>query len=240
MIFNKAEGWGADAKFRQAVQALLNVGDVLYAYFGDENFYKLYSSYMFTGSKWYTEAGAEFYDQGDKDKALALFAEAGFTADDTFTILCASDSQDFYAFAQVIQAQFREAGLKCDLLGYEWGTFTQIRNNEPEKYNAFITSFSPKLLPNLNLFLSASWAGWCTDERVQGDLASIATSTDVDGAMATWEALQAYMYEDYVPIVKFGASTNMTVWSADLQGVGYQEWLVWVNASPVGGGARRR
>lgn len=232
MIFNKKEGWGANPKFRQAVQALINCDDVLYSYFGNEAYYKLYSSYMFTTSSWYTEAGTEYYNQGDKEKAKALLAEAGFTTNDTFIILCASDSADFYSFAQVIQQAFKEIGFNCELMAYEWGTFAQIRNNEPDKYNAFITSFSPKLLPPLNLFLSASWAGWCTDERIQNDLAAISSATDPEVGMKTWVDLQGYMYEEYVPVVKFGASTNMTVWSSDLTGFGYTERLNWVNARP--------
>ncbi len=233
VIFNKKEGWGANEKFRQAIQALINVDDVMYAYYGDENFYELYSSYMFKGTPWYSEAGSEFYNQHDPEKAKALLEEAGFTKDDTFTILCASDSEDYYTFAQEIQSEFRNLGYNCEIIAYEWGTFTQIRNNEPDKYNVFLTGFSPKVLPNLNLFLSASWAGWCTDERIQGDLKEISTATDFDAAVETWNALQGYMYETSVPIVKLGCGTNMTLWISEVEGVEYREHLVWVNIHPA-------
>ena len=226
VIFNKKEGWGANPKFRQAVQALLNVDDIMFAQTGSEELYQLYSSYMFPGA-WYTEAGAEYYNQANKERALELFAEAGFTANDTFIILVASDSADFMTYAQVIQQQFMEVGLKCELLTYEWGTFVQIRNNEPDKYNAFITSFSPKVIPSLNLFLSATWAGWCTDERIQNDLAAINAATELEEGKAIWDALQQYMYEEYVPVVKLGVSTNMFVYRKGIVGMDYKERMIW-------------
>jgi len=232
MIFNKKQGWGANQKFRQAVQALVNCDDCLYAALGNEDYYDLYGSYMFKGTAWYTDRGSEAYNQANKEKALELFAEAGFTADDTFTILCSTGS-DYLIYATVIQEEFREIGLNCDILTYEWGTFTQVRNNEPENYNAFMTGFSPKVLPNLNLFLSATWAGWCTDERIQNDLATIATATDFDAAVELWGDLQEYMLTESVPIVKFGCTNDFTVWRTDLTGVDYKEWAIWINAHPV-------
>ena len=233
VIFNKKEGWGANEKFRQAVQALVNVDDVMYAFLGNEEYYRLYSSYMFEGTAWYTEAGSEYFNQADKERAKQLFAEAGFTENDTFIILCASDSTNYMTFAQVIKQEFEEIGLNCEILSYEWGTFTQIRNNEPDKYHAFLTAFSPKVLPNLNLFLSATWAGWCEDERIQNDLTAIAQSADFDAAVEMWSDLQEYMYAEYVPIIKLGCSTNLTVWNAKVTGNVYKERTVWVNVHPA-------
>ena len=234
LIFNKAEGKGADPLVRQAVQAVINCDDLLYAAKGNEELYNTYSSYMFEASaNWYTDAGSEFYNQNDPDAAKALFEEAGWTDADTFRILVDNESGDYYAEAQVIQEELRSIGINCDVLGYDNATYRDIRNNQPEAYDAFITGFGPKVLPNMNLFLSSSWAGWCTDERIQADLAAIAAESELADAQQIWNDLQAYMYETAVPVVKFGTTQRSGVCTSDIDGFLMKERMVWVNAHPV-------
>lgn len=234
LIFNKKEGWGANQKFRQALAALVNIDDIMLAAHGNEDFYHLYSSYMFKSqTDWYTDRGSEYFNVQDKDKALELFAEAGFTPNDTFTILVSSDSEDFYAMAVVIKSQMEAIGMKCDLLVYDWSTFVTVRNNEPDKYDAFITSFSEKVLPNMNLFLSPSWAGWATDERIVADLATIGQSTDFAAAQQTWFDLQEYMLAESVPVIKFGNTVAWGVVSKNVPGMEYFNWMTFVDAEIV-------
>jgi peptide/nickel transport system substrate-binding protein len=234
LIFNKSEGVASNPLVRQAIQALINCDDVLYASMGNTDFYNEYSSYMFESSaNWYTEAGSEYYNQNDPDRALELFEEAGWTEDDVFRILVRSDSTDFYLQAQVIQEELRSIGINCELVTLDASTYSDTRNNHPEEWDAFITSFGPKVLPNMNLFLSASWAGWCTDERIQSDLAAIAAETDLATAQQIWSDLQQYMYEEAVPVVKFGTTQLWGVSTSSITGAFAKERLVWVNAHPV-------
>lgn len=231
LIFNKKGTYGGKQLVRQAIQAALDCNKIMYSSYGSEDNYSLYSCYMFESSGvWYTEAGSEFYNQADTAKAKELFAQAGWTDNDTFRLLVANDDMAFYTQAQAIQAQLKEMGINCELMAHDWSTFVDIRNNQPEKYDAFITSFSSKVLPNMNLFLSATWAGWCEDARVQDDLASIAADTNLEHAAQTWEALQQYMYEEYVPVVKFGNNMGVVIQSSKLTDVSVMENLVWVNA----------
>ena len=234
LIFNKAQGVASNALVRQAVQAVVNCEDLMYASYGNPDLYKLYSSYMFESSAtWYTDAGSEKYNQNDPEAAAALFEEAGWTDDDVFRILVRTDISDFYAQAQVIQEELRSIGVNCELVAYDASSYSDVRNNHPEAWDAFITNFGPKVLPNMNLFLSASWAGWCSDERLQNDLAAIATGTDLNEAVETWQALQAYLYEEYVPVVKFGTVQLSGVCSSDITGAFVKERLVWIDAHPA-------
>ena len=237
IIFNKAEGVAADPLVRQAVQAVVNCDDVLYASTGNEDFYNLYSSYMFESSaNWYTEAGSEYYNQNDPDRAIELFEEAGWDFDnDVFRILVRTDATDFYTQAQVVQEELRAIGVNCELLTYDSSTFSEMRNNQPDAWDAFITSFGPKVLPNMNLFLSDSWPlseGMGLD-RVLEDLAAIAAETDLAAAQQIWTDLQEYMYAEGVPVVKFGTTQLSGVCSSDVTGALIKERLVWVNAQPA-------
>lgn len=230
LIFNKKEGLGSDEKIRQAVQAAVGCDDVMLAAYSKPEFYELYSSYMFKEqSDWYTEEGSEYFNQNDPERAKEILAEAGYNGE-PFKLLVASDSQDFYKMAVVVKSQLEAAGMNCELLTYDWSTFVGIRNNEPENYNAFITSFSPKVMPTMNLYLSSSWAGWCEDPQIVDALASINTDSSKENAVKTWTDLQKYMYETSVPVVKFGSNYRFMVCKAGFEGLSFFERPLVVNA----------
>ena len=165
--------------------------------------------------------------------AKAYLDEAGYDYTEPFQILVASDSPDFYSMAVIIKGQLEAAGIPCELLTYDWSTFVEIRNNEPDQYNAFITSFAAKTVPSMNLYLSSSWAGWCTDERVQSDLAAINASSSVEEGAQIWQALQQYMWEDYMPVSNFGIQNDLMISTSNVEGLSYLERICYVNAQFV-------
>lgn len=231
LIYNKAEGLASDAAFRRGINAALNMDEILFGAYGSTDFYSLNSSYMFPSQEiWYTDAGSECYNQADPEAAKAFLDEAGYDYTEPFKILVASDSPDFYNMAVVVKGQLEAAGIPCELLTYDWSTFVEIRNNEPDQYNAFITSFAAKTVPSMNLYLSTSWAGWCTDERVQSDLAAINASSSAEEGAAIWKELQAYMWTDYMPVSNFGIQNDLMISSASVQGLSYLERICYVNA----------
>lgn len=231
MIFNKKAGLATDSAFRRGINAALNCDEILYGAYGSRDFYTLNSSYMFPSQGlWFTEAGKEYYNQGNGAKAVDILTEAGYDFEEPFKLLVASDSPDFYNMAVVVKDQLEAAGIPCELMTYDWSTFVEIRNNEPEKYNAFITSFSPKTVPTMNLYLSTGWAGWCTDERIQDDLKAINLSTSPAEGVGIWTALQQYMWEDNMPVVNFGIQKSFMISSKTVEGLGYMERIVYVNA----------
>ena len=141
LIFNKEEGVATNPLVRQAVQAVVNSEDLLYAAKGNKELYNTYSSYMFKESaNWYTDAGSEKYNQNDPETAKALFEEAGWTDSDVFRILVRTDVSDFFAQAQVIQEELRSIGINCELVSYDASTYSDVRNNHPEAWDAFILS----------------------------------------------------------------------------------------------------
>lgn len=235
LIFNKSEGVASNPVVRQAVQAAVNCDDVLYGSTGSEDYYELYSSYMFTNSvNWYTEAGSEYYNQNDPERAHELFEEAGWDFDnDVFRILVRSDSADAYTQAQIVQAELTDAGIVCDLVAPDSATYSTVRNEQPGEWDAFITSFGPKVMPGMNLFLQSSWAGWYDDERAQADLAAISSADDIETARQIWAELQEYMYAESVPVVKFGATELAGACSNEFTGALFKERLVWVNVQPA-------
>ena len=231
LIFNKKEGKATDATFRRAVAAALNMDDIMLAAYGDPMFYEMYSSYMFKDqTDWYTEAGGERYNENNPERAKELFAEAGYDGSEPFRILVPNDSADFMSMATVMKEQLEAIDVPVEILVYDWSTFVNVRNNEPENYDAFITAFGPKVLPSMNLFLSSTWAGWVDDERILGDLIKINTSPTVEEGVAIWQDLQEYMWEESMPVVKIGTEKTFVVSPAGTEDLELFEHLVYVNA----------
>lgn len=231
MIFNKKEGKATNPVFRRAVAAAINADELMFAAYGNENFYEMYSSYMFKDQvDWYTEAGSDRYNENNPERAKELFAEAGYDGSEPFRILVANDSDDFMSMATVIKSQLEKIDIPVELLVYDWSTFVSIRNNEPANYDAFITAFGPKVLPSMNLFLSSTWAGWVDDARILDDLVKINTSATVEEGVAIWKDLQEYMWEENMPVIKFGNQKTFMVSPAGAEGLELFEHIVFVNA----------
>ncbi|RKJ33698.1 ABC transporter substrate-binding protein, partial [Butyricicoccus sp. 1XD8-22] len=79
VVFNKREGIFADQKARQAINAALDQESILTAAFSNPQFYELEHGLMIKEqTDWYSEAGADQYNQKDTDKAKALLEEIGY------------------------------------------------------------------------------------------------------------------------------------------------------------------
>ena len=61
------------------------------------------------------------------------------------------------------------------------------------------------------------------------------SGTELAAAQETWRELQRYMYEEYVPVVKFGTTQLGGVCSSDITGAFIKERLVWIDAHPANG-----
>jgi peptide/nickel transport system substrate-binding protein len=201
--YNKKEGIAANVKLRQAVNAALNDDDILTAAVADKEFYRLTSSYVqMPKNIWYSETGNPWYNQHNADKAKTLLKEANYQGE-PFRILVSSSYQEFYNSAVVIKQELNNIGVNVELNVVDWGTFLGTRR-DPSKYDAFITGVPISVVPNQILYLSSTWDGWSNDPHLQDTLKQMAEATDQKAAVAMWNDLQKYCWEEYLPISKFG------------------------------------
>lgn len=220
LIYNKQEGLSANKTFRQAINAALNQEEIMMAGVPNPEFYRLDSSYMYKEQKtWYSDAGSEYYNQNDPEKAKELLAEAGYNGE-TFTLLVSSDYTEFYNDAVVIQNELQAIGVDCELLVGDWATFLSYRS-DPSAYDAFITSFTPIATPTMNLYLTQTWPGWETDATVVEALDKINSATDAAEAYKEWEALQEYCWSEELPVSKFGDRYVYSVSTNKVEKLGY-------------------
>ena len=218
MIYNKKEGVASDATFRRAVNAALNDDDIGLASYGNSDFYKINSSYMCVeDSEWYSTEGADQYNQNDPEKTKELLSECGYDGE-TFRLLVASSETDFYNAAVVIQQELQAAGINCELVTTDWATYLNYAADSTQ-FDAFITSFSVKQVPPLILYLSATWNGWATDEKLVSGFEEINAATDKEAAIATWNDLQKYCWEEYMPVSKLCDKYVYAATSAKVQDI---------------------
>ena len=220
MIFNKKEGIATDATFRRAINAALNMEDICAAAFGNSDFYTIQSSYMSAQtSPWYSLEGSEYYNAADAETAQKLLEECGYNGEE-FRLLVASDQADFYNAAIVIEQELKAIGVNVTLETVDWATYLTY-SADPTMFDAFITSFSVKPIPTLITYLSATWNGWCEDSVIQDGFAEINAATNLDDAVATWNQVQKYCYEEGMPVSKLGDKYIYCVTSSKVDGLDY-------------------
>ena len=145
-VFNKKDGVFTNEKIRQAVNIGINKEDILFGAMGNKDFYRLDNGLMYKEqAKWYTDSGAESYNQNDTEKAKKLLKEAGYNGQE-ITILATRDYEYVYNTAVVMKGQFEELGIKTKIDIVDWATLVQKRT-EPSGYDAYITGFSSVSIP---------------------------------------------------------------------------------------------
>ncbi|WP_462413187.1 ABC transporter substrate-binding protein [Neobacillus sp. Marseille-QA0830] len=230
-VFNKKQGPFTDQKLRQAVNTGINNKDVLMGAFGNDKFYRLDNGLMYKDqAKWYTDAGKEYYNQHDKEKAKQLLKESSYKGEE-IRILTTRDYEYSYNSAVVLKEELEKIGIKVKLDVVDWATLTTKRN-DPASWDAFITGFSPVSLPTQTLPLDPGYAGWPVDEKLQQYTEQIRTAASDQDAYKVWEQMQEYAWKEYVPYIKIGDYYTFHAYrNQEIKGNTYFEGMILWNTS---------
>ena len=117
----------------------------------------------------------------------------------------------------ILGQEVEELGLTLELNITDRSTLTQLRKDETA-YEAYFTTFSSVAVPSLRSFLDASYAGWSEDEHLQELMLAMTTAPTREEAFANWEAIQAYCYSDYCPVLMMGHFHQAAACTAKLTG----------------------
>ena len=192
-FFNTTEGLLSDVKMRQAVLAAFNNEDIMLASFGNPDLYSLAPGYLNTSqAQWSNEAGAEYYNQADPDKAQQLLADAGYNGEE-ITLLTTRDYNEMYTATLIIQEQLRQIGMNVKVENFDFPTFLETKNDR-SKWDIFLASTAYQLTPPQLLAVTPDWAG-LNDDTVKQALTAIRGAATPEAAKAEWETLQGYLYE---------------------------------------------
>ena len=192
-FFNTSEGIFKEETLRHAVLAALNNEEIMLAAFVKPELYSLSPGYLNKNqTQWSTDAGKEFYNQADPEKAKKLLEEAGYDGEE-IVLLTTKDYNEMYTGTIVIQEQLRQIGLNVRVDTYDFPTFLETKGDR-SKWDLFLASTGYQITPPQLLAVTPDWAG-LNDETIANGLKAIRTASSSEKAKAEWEKVQAYMYE---------------------------------------------
>ncbi|MEK3735097.1 ABC transporter substrate-binding protein [Paenibacillus sp. FSL M8-0334] len=214
-FFNTNEGPLADEKIRQAVLAAFDNEEIMLASFAKPELYSLAPGYLNTNQvQWSTDAGAEYYNQANPEKAKQLLAEAGYNGEE-ITLLTTKDYNEMYTATLVIQEQLRKIGMNVKVDNFDFPTFLETKNDR-SKWDIFVASTGYQLTPPQLLAVTPDWAG-LDHETVKQGLAAIRGAATPEEAKQEWEKLQLFLYE-YASSTVIGHYNGVVATSKSLEG----------------------
>ena len=228
LFLNTTEGIMADVNMRQAVLAALNCEDILLASYGNPDLFEANASWSIpTDAQWGTDAGKEYYNQNDVDKAKELLQKAGYN-NEKLVLVTTPDYQEMYNATLVVQEQLKKAGINAEVESYDFSTFMEHRA-DPKQFSMFITSNSYNMLPIQLFVLDKGWAGLDRPEVSEG-IEKIRSAANAEDASAAWADLQTFLYE-YGAATVIGHYTGISAMRAEVEDVGYLRFPIYWNAT---------
>ena len=225
---NHKAGLLTDLDTRRALQAALPIDDMLFAAFGDDNFFVVDGPLYPEGWSWRTDAGAENYNQNDQAKAGELLKGTGYDGT-PLRILTSRQYEFHFKMAEVAKVALEAAGFEVQMDVVDWATLGQ-RRNDPALWDIYITHspFLPE--PALtSMYEGSSRLGWVEPEK-DAILAAFTTETDAAKRQELFAQLQQKVFED-VGFIKIGGFNALMGQKAGLDGVPPSPWPFFWNAS---------
>lgn len=225
---NHKAGLLTDLETRRAVQAALPIDDMLYAAFGDDNFFLVDGPMYPEGWTWRTEAGTDLYNQNDPKAAAAMLEEAGYDGT-PLRILTSRQYEFHFKMAEVAKQALEQAGFTVEMDVVDWATLGQ-RRDDPALWDIYITHspFLPE--PALtDMYLATSRIGWSNPEK-DAIATEFTTETDPAKRQDLFAELQKQNFED-VGFIKIGDFNSLSGIRKGMTGIPSSPWPYFWNAS---------
>ena len=230
-FFNKKAGPFADRKTRQAANAAIDKNQVLYAAFGNEEFYTLEHSLASPSQVlWYNDAGEEHYNQVDADLARELLEASSYDGEELTFLVTRAYPLHFYA-AIVVQQQLQEIGMNVELAEYDWATLLEHRA-DPEAWDMFASEFTFEPTPINAIYLHSEndYAGWTDSPEIDRLVERIRVTESHDEAFELFKDLQQEVME-YLPYVRYGNYKPLHGMRSDIDGFTVSNNIILWNVS---------
>jgi peptide/nickel transport system substrate-binding protein len=214
---------------RQAMQLVIDQGDVMRAMMGDdETLWKRMPSVFTPGTPYYTEQGSErLMGKRRPDEAKRLLEAAGYNGE-KIAMPVAADVSTVKVQGDVIAEALKSAGMNVDYQAVDWGMqSTRTANKSPlDKggWSIYLTWIAGAECANpaghkmVDCSGATATFGWPDSPEVQKSLADWfdATNAADEKAAATRTNVAAM---DYVPFIPTGFFLGYTAWRSGVHGI---------------------
>ncbi len=192
-------------KVRQAMLAALDMEEIMEA--ATDGAFELNASLQFPGTAYYSEAGGQYYNQADPEKAAELLKEAGYN-NEPIVLLTNQQFPNMYNSALVMAAQLQAAGMNAELRVLDWPTALATSEKETEGWNFFYTYWAtvtaqggPNSLRNLadpaNVFKPKDNKG---PEDFNAAFQDVQSGATIEERSAAFAKAQEIVFEDVMAI----------------------------------------
>lgn len=221
--FNKSEqSMMRDPALRMALLTAVHMEPVATAGFGSEQFYRLGPEIAARETRWYTDAGKEFYDLNDPEKARQMLQEAGYDGT-PIRWLSTTEYGYNYNMSLVLKEQMEAAGAVIDLQVIDWATLVSTRS-QPDAWDLFTTGHPAVVHPATQQFLNETWPGFWSNPRKDELVTAMFREPDQLEHIA---ALQRLFWEEAV-MINVCAGAGLSGYRSRLKGYSPTvDWFFW-------------
>lgn len=217
LVFNKKSKLFSNIKMREAVAAVINADDILQGIVSDPELYRLNSSYMYKeNSTFYSEKGAEVYNQNNPDKAKQLLAEAGYNGEEVVILTTKELGGLFYNASVMLGSQLESIGMKVKIDIYDFATLLTKRGEEGS-WDIYPGLFTMPAAPSQLLYIYPSY-GFADDAKLAELISNLTAAIGDDNIKTANDELQAYIWE-YLPVIKVGDIYNYYAVKDEMNGL---------------------
>ena len=193
-FFNKQSGLMANVKLRQAVLAALDMSPILQATIGNSDLYAVRPNLYPQGTTWYSDAGKQWYNQKNPDRAKQLASEAGYKGE-TIRWITTQQFDWMFKSSTVAVDQLQKAGFKVDMQLYEWAGVIE-RRAKPAEWEFFTTGHGFVPDPSLIDVFSPTYPGWWDTPRKKDLFAEFNRATDTETRQRLWHRLHELVFTE--------------------------------------------
>ena len=220
MYFNFA-GKFKELKLRQAVQAALNLAEILQV--ASDGNGRLDPGFFFKEQIWHNSAGKELYNQNNPTKAKDLLKETGYNGE-PIVMITNTDYDYMYKAALVVLQQLKKAGMNIKLEVYDWPGALAVRK-DLTKWDLFFSGHSTFYDPSgMNFYFLPNSTFFAYDNpKMTAILERANASLRFEDRYKAYEDMQRLIYEDAAMIKLY----DQNVWEGySIKVKGYTPWVM--------------
>ena len=200
--FNHAQAPGNDVNFRRAVQAALDMEEIMAIAFAD--IYQMDPSWLYPGHGFHTMAGADKFNQANLKLGKELLAKSSYKGEKLIFIV--DNIRPNTDTATVVQQRLKEIGINVEVSVADWPTVSKV-GYTPQGWNFWAHGFGIEPYEG-PASVMAPWVaglslGGAKDQRIDELAAAFALELDEGKRKALFDQFQKHLYDDAV-VMKAG------------------------------------